>query len=173
MCESVKVYFPDYFLMNEIERDSLANYAKGKKILELGSFMGKSAAHMAKSGAIEILCIDTFNCDAVPGITHFDTFQHFLTNISPHPQISFLPMNTREAHKYIPNHYFDVLLIDADHSYGGCLHDLVHYSFKVKKGGCILLHDYSFQFLGVKMAAHIFFDHNPDELNLSLAMWKK
>ena len=169
ICET----FPDYCLMRTDERALLQKYAAGKKVLELGSYYGMSAKLMAEAGALEILCVDTFECENVPGVEHHSTLLDFMKNTKHFANIRFLPLNTKEAYIYIPNHYFDMLFIDADHSYEGCLHDLIHYWFKVKRGGLIALHDYSDQFLGVKQAASVFFDDNMIDRQNSLAIWRK
>lgn len=41
-----------------------------------------------------------------------------------------------------PDEYFDLIYIDADHTYGGCLTDLINWYPKLKKGGLFFGDDY-------------------------------
>lgn len=41
-----------------------------------------------------------------------------------------------------PNNYFDIIYIDADHSYNGCKNDLLISYDKIKNNGFIMGHDY-------------------------------
>lgn len=50
--------------------------------------------------------------------------------------------STKAAEKF-ENNFFDWVYIDADHSYQGCLNDLVSYDKKVKESGYIIGHDYT------------------------------
>jgi len=51
--------------------------------------------------------------------------------------------STEELNKF-SNNYFDMIYIDADHSYEGCKKDLNESYKKIKNGGWILGHDYAF-----------------------------
>ena len=50
--------------------------------------------------------------------------------------------STEELNKF-SNNYFDMIYIDADHSYEGCKKDLNESYKKIKNGGWILGHDYA------------------------------
>jgi hypothetical protein len=53
---------------------------------------------------------------------------------------------TTAALSRFPDNYFDMIYIDADHSYSGCKKDLeISYS-KIKNGGYIMGHDYQQNF---------------------------
>ena len=47
-----------------------------------------------------------------------------------------------EAVKMYPDEYFDLVYIDADHTYGSCYRDITDWYPKVKKGGFLLGDDY-------------------------------
>jgi hypothetical protein len=53
---------------------------------------------------------------------------------------------TTSAMSKYPDDYFDVVYIDADHSYSGCMADLEISFKKVKSGGYIMGHDYEQNF---------------------------
>jgi hypothetical protein len=53
---------------------------------------------------------------------------------------------TTEVLSEYPDNYFDVIYIDADHSYEGCKADLKMSYKKIKNGGYIMGHDYEQNF---------------------------
>lgn len=54
-----------------------------------------------------------------------------------------LQLESEEAARKFPAHYFDFVFIDADHSYEGCKRDIGLWLPKVKKEGWIGGHDYA------------------------------
>jgi len=50
---------------------------------------------------------------------------------------------TTEVAKQFSKGFFDLVFIDADHSYKGCKEDILAWKDKVKKGGYISGHDYN------------------------------
>jgi hypothetical protein len=72
-----------------------------------------------------------------------------------------------EVSQHFKDESFDLIYIDANHSYEGCLLDIEGWIKKIKLGGCICGHDYldgSFWGgnFGVKRAVLDFFGKNPD-----------
>lgn len=64
-------------------------------------------------------------------------------------------MRTVEAALLVPDKHFDYVFIDADHSYEGCMADIVAWKSKVKPGGWLCGHDYDNRYhpeFGVKKA---------------------
>lgn len=77
-----------------------------------------------------------------------------------------------EAVNGFPDQYFDLVFIDADHSYEGCKKDIEAYHSKVKKGGYLGGHDYEnyendLKF-GVTQAVDEYIKENNKELELDL-----
>jgi hypothetical protein len=64
-----------------------------------------------------------------------DKIEH-LSNVNVLREYSF------DAVKRFPDEYFDLVYIDADHTYEGCYKDIVDWYPKVKKGGFLLGDDY-------------------------------
>jgi hypothetical protein len=58
------------------------------------------------------------------------------------PEVFMIREKTNIISEIFPNGYFDWVYIDADHSYEGCLHDLINCDPLVKADGMILGHDY-------------------------------
>lgn len=59
------------------------------------------------------------------------------------PFVHILREYTTNAAKLFPDEYFDLIYIDADHTYEGCKADIEAWYPKVKKGGFIIGDDYS------------------------------
>lgn len=72
-----------------------------------------------------------------------------------------------EASKMFPNEYFDVVYIDANHSYLSVMEDIGAWIGKIKNGGAIAGHDYidghiNEGVFGVKSAVRDFFGKEPN-----------
>ena len=84
-------------------------------------------------------------------------------------RIELLRLTGTEASYRFPQHHFDMVFIDGDHSYEGCKQDIQHWYSKVKPGGWLCGHDYkhpSYNF-GVHLAVDEFLTQHP-ELSLEL-----
>jgi hypothetical protein len=80
-----------------------------------------------------------------------------------------------EASKLFPDLYFDLVYLDADHTYESTLADLKHWYPKVKEDGILAGHDYKdFEYngvvYGVKEAVSTFRESRPD---ISLSVTKE
>lgn len=58
----------------------------------------------------------------------------FMSLMREHPSVRLYRELSSEAHKHFPDEYFDLIYIDADHTYEGCYADLNAWFPKVKKG---------------------------------------
>lgn len=73
---------------------------------------------------------------------------------------------SQETSELFKDELFDLVYIDANHSYDGCLADIKSWTKKVKKGGCICGHDYiDGVTCGVKSAVLRYFNRDPDILS--------
>jgi len=69
--------------------------------------------------------------------------EYFKSLMMIDPAIRLYRMYSHEAVKNFPDEYFDLIYIDADHSYEGIKQDLEDWWPKVKKGGFFTGDDYS------------------------------
>lgn len=58
------------------------------------------------------------------------------------PKVKFIRLLSLDAVQIFNKQFFDWIFIDADHSYQGCLNDLLAYDTLVKDDGLIVGHDY-------------------------------
>lgn len=58
------------------------------------------------------------------------------------PQLRVLRVKSAEASRWFPKEYFDLIFIDADHSYKSVRQDIKCWLPRVRKGGIISGHDY-------------------------------
>jgi predicted O-methyltransferase YrrM len=136
----------------------LAESAKGcTRILELGSFHGRSARAMLDNSNAHIWCVDSWR--GASGDTQVgkrpteDDFNTFLGNLKDvlH-RVTVLKSYTYEVVSQLQKDFFDLVFIDADHSYEAVRFDIINYAPKVKLGGLLCGHDYSRNWPGVVRA---------------------
>jgi predicted O-methyltransferase YrrM len=137
---------------------------EGASFVEVGSWLGRSAALMAveiiNSGkSIKFACVDPWE-DGGPDLRDtnyykdlpnpvYDTFLH---NVSPvRHVIATLRMQSTTAALHFGNESVDFLMLDGDHSYEAVHDDIEAWLPKMKPGGVIAGDDYLWP--GVKQAA--------------------
>lgn len=125
------------------ELSHIVSKNKSKKIIEIGSFLGRSTNFigMNKDESDELHCIDTWQNDAMSD-GNWDTYQTFLDNTKGLKNIAIHRGYSREFENNFNDKSIDILFIDADHSYEGCKEDIVNFFPKVKSGGIVIFHDY-------------------------------
>jgi hypothetical protein len=148
-------------------------------IVEVGCWKGKSVSYLAveviNSGKkISIHAVDTWK-GSVNEVYHQsnsdvmnDTlYQLFLSNIEPVKQvITPIRMASVDAAKTYSDESLDVVFIDAGHSYEEVKEDILAWFPKVKRGGYIAGHDYSWCD-GVKQAV----DEIIKDISVSEGCW--
>jgi len=124
----------------------LAEMAVGcRRIVELGSYHGRSTRAMLDSSQARIWCIDSWNLPKDRhgrGVSDID-LQIFLDNIRDvRDRVVVLRMITRGAAGLLPKGCFDLVFIDADHSYEAVKFDIIHYAPLLRPWGILCGHDY-------------------------------
>lgn len=137
--------------------DAVRKFPAGARFVEVGSWLGKSAAFMAvtieNSGkAIEFVCVDPWT-DGGPDLrdTRYykdlgvhDVYDVFLQNIRPvQHRIKAMRMPSEEAARFMTDESVDFLMLDGDHSLEAMRVDLASWMPKMKKGGIISGDDYT------------------------------
>lgn len=136
-------------------------------VLEIGSWKGDSAIAMAKaSDNVMVTCVDTWlgsETDKTGSIAKSqDVFEAFRKNVLESGvghRIKWHRMTSEEAAKNACRGLkYDVIFIDADHSYEATKNDIALWWPSLMQGGVMVGHDYqTVQFPGVDRAVHEFF----------------
>lgn len=121
--------------VSEDEAHCLQELAKGKNVLEIGSWTGHSAYRMAFS-ASRVDCVDPYTDPGGPRP------EEFIQNTNMYDNI-FLHIGRSADMVPLFQPIFDLVFIDGDHSFEGCRLDLELALSKVYYGGTIALHDYN------------------------------
>lgn len=122
-----------------------------RRIVELGVFHGLATRAMLSNSQARIWCIDTWRgegCKPVSGQKHkylstekdFYVFLDYIWDLLD--RIVILKMSTQEAAGLLPHDCFDMVFIDAGHSYEEVKYDILHYAPLVRPGGLLCGHDY-------------------------------
>jgi Methyltransferase domain len=130
----------------------LAEQARhAKHIVEIGSWQGRSTRVMAQH-CLEgkVLSVDTFDGtgsdtsrDQLVGKPPGWLFEQFRTNMLGLTNVHAMQMTSLEAAAKIPaDMKFDMIFIDADHSYEAVKADIEAWKPKLAEGGLLCGHDY-------------------------------
>jgi predicted O-methyltransferase YrrM len=150
---------PEAFILYSM---SLENDDAAGRVLEIGSFMGKSSYWLAK-GAKErngekIVCIDTFNGsiehqDALQGQSTYQVFVENLTRVGVYDWVMPIRLSSKDAFASF-NERISLLFIDGSHEYQDVKSDLLTWEQLLVKGGMVILHDSAGQWAGPTKAAN-------------------
>ena len=139
---------------------------KDSIFVELGTYKGKSAAYMLEKCVdkpFRFYVVDVW--DTLGRLNPLSMSKYkFVNNIIScfgkiPDNLHIIQQNSSEAASEFDNNIIDAVFIDGDHSYEGCLKDLIYWLPKVKKGGIIAGHDYN-TFDGVKKAVKVVLKDN-------------
>lgn len=119
-------------------------------ICELGVCKGKNFYEMIKHRPKLAVAVDSWVEDGTISRNDGrysqkeldDQYQSFKSNVQDKPFVKIYKEYTFDAVKHFEDDYFDLVYIDADHTYEGCLRDIEDWFPKVKKGGFLLGDDY-------------------------------
>ncbi|MEX0924380.1 MAG: class I SAM-dependent methyltransferase [Candidatus Paceibacterota bacterium] len=128
----------------------MINHHKLGVALEIGSYRGASTAVIAQGlidskrnpeTSVFLYCIDTWNNDAMSEGQQ-DTFESFQETTDPWKDI-IKTIQGNSHHVAVPeNSTFDLVFIDADHSYEACRKDADKFAPYVRDGGCLIFDDH-------------------------------
>jgi hypothetical protein len=153
--------------LNPYDVEALKNACAGaRKYVETGSYTGASAHIAALSSSAIVYAHDVWVTDwselpnsSIPPPECSDYFYDFYNNVKRNKlENRIIPIRGKSAYTLgiHDDKTIDVAFIDGDHSYEGCLADLVAIWPKMVDGGIILVHDT--QIDGVKRAVQKFAD---------------
>ncbi len=118
---------------------------KSPVFVEIGGYLGASAyflaAAAAKRGGL-VYCVDTWKNDAMSEGPR-DTWSEFLSNTYDYRKYIRAIRGTSVATASKFEGIIDLLFIDGEHSYNGCRSDVEAWLPKVREGGVVVFHDYT------------------------------
>jgi predicted O-methyltransferase YrrM len=142
--------------------DAAARCARGARIVEIGSFRGRSTIVLAASApdGVEVVAIDPHaGNDRGPGeidgyvaeaATDRDVFRANLVRAGVADRVRHVAELSAAAHGAVGDP-IDVLYIDGAHRYAPARADIRSWGLRVGDGGTLLIHD-SFSSVGVTLA---------------------
>ena len=107
------------------------NIDKTYRILELGVYEGVSTSLFAYYAG-EVIGVDSVKQDKLN--TVLDSYKN----------ITFKQGSISDILRSLPDNYYDLIYIDADHFYESVIHDIKVSIPKLKTGGILAGHDYAF-----------------------------
>ena len=148
----------EYGGMSKNELAYLYDICTSKDVLELGSMIGMSS-YVIASVAKSLSCVDVWSdtwehleydpkqqeiYKQFTGVilSMYESFKRNCKIFIDSEKIKMYKGNTNEMANKFLDKSFDVILIDADHSYGGISQDFNLYQNKIKNSGLIVFHDY-------------------------------
>lgn len=119
------------------EGRTLADLARGKRVLEIGSYCGLSTVCMGRT-AQHVTAVDFFDGRGTPAPR--DTFGEFMRNIERHGLRDVVV--ARRPGEPLPLEEYDLIFIDGDHSYDAVTADIAFALPRLTEGGLLAFHDY-------------------------------
>jgi len=114
---------------------------------EIGSYLGASTSFLAAAASLRkghVHAVDTWQNDAMPHEPVENTFERFQENTRPFQHLITIHRGRADAVKdEVPA--VDLLFIDGDHSYEATKVNLADYAGKLKPGGVLALHDFTYE----------------------------
>lgn len=147
--------------MTELELQGLYNLAKRvDTVVEIGSWMGRSTNAILNGcrGRGQVIAVDTFlgsddeydlTFNQGEALTVFDKFKE---NTKQFTNLEIMRMESRDAAKALTGQKFDMIFIDANHTYESVREDIR--LWKDKAGILICGHDYTLGWPGVVAAVY-------------------
>lgn len=151
--------YPDGFFSEQdinVYRSFVGRHGKGAKMAEVGTWKGRSLCsvhNVLKDNDMSVWAVDTFTgtsssefeiqAHAAARTSDIEAiFRENLDRFGLTDRVTVIKEKSVLAASLFPNKFFDIVFIDADHSYETALADIRAWWPKVKNGGILSGHDY-------------------------------
>lgn len=126
--------------LTQTEGECLADLARGKDVLEVGSYCGRSTICMAQV-ANRIECVDPFDARSVAS-EPADTLTEFSGNVARYGLREKVKVHCGVFADVSPAGPFDLVFIDGAHDEASVAHDVKRAMTLLRRGGLLAFHDY-------------------------------
>ncbi len=128
--------------LTEAEGEVLHRLAKDCKVLEIGTYAGRSAICMAQSAQL-VVCCDTFDGRGSPNPR--ETLYEFRGNLNKYNLENKCLIFIGDVRETVPmfDDRFDLIFIDGAHDLASIQKDLENAETVLTMGGIIAVHDYA------------------------------
>ena len=121
-----------------------------KNVCEVGVWRGENFKDFIAHNPEVAIAVDSWIDDGVisrndSGATQErldEVYNKFAEEMSSKSFVQIVKKYSIDAVKAFPDDYFDIIYIDADHTYNACLRDIIDWYPKVKKGGFLTGDDF-------------------------------
>jgi hypothetical protein len=148
--EAGKVFRGSFVAFSDFDRAAirvLINRVNARRVLEVGSWLGNGSTQELGAHCDEVYCVDHWQGN--PGVQRhqelietFDVFATFQANTAIFGRkIRPLMMSSKDAAAVVAENAFDLIFLDADHTYEATLADIGFWRSKVRRGGILCGHD--------------------------------
>jgi predicted O-methyltransferase YrrM len=157
--DSKPIYTDEYVAFSPFDRVALATLVRrmakpGGRMAEIGSWLGNGSTQIFLEELraypdSSLLCVDTWqgnpnvqrHQDIVSRYDVFGTFRANVEKAGSPVKLHALVSSSNEAAPLLADGSFDLVFIDADHSYRAVKEDVAAWRSKVRAGGIICGHD--------------------------------
>ncbi len=168
---------PGYFDFQDIYVQAVMEANHGDILVEVGGFLGKSAAYLAErvkaSGKdLQVICVDPWSdvdyaewwatCNnpypypkpglELQGKSLWDAMIYCTSEAGALDYIEPMRMKSHDAAPCFSDKSVSMVFLDGDHEYGAVAKDIALWREKVKPGGILAGHDYTDEHPGVVRA---------------------
>lgn len=127
-----------------------------ERVVELGTFRGRSAVAILDNSDAHLWCVDTWNYKICTEKT-LRIFEHNI--IGQEDRVTIMQMTTHKAARELAGKQFDMVFLDAAHAYHMVKQDILDWLPLVKSGGLLCGHDYGTKSVGVAQAVDELISH--------------
>jgi predicted O-methyltransferase YrrM len=155
------------------EADMLAELATGRDVCEIGAYRGLSCWCMAQT-ARSVISIDSHRAwtNGQTQGEELTTLEDFKMAVGGFPNVSWIVGTSKDACNQLRTKRYDMIFLDAMHTYEDCLEDITRWWPKLRRGGVFAGHDYRHaDFPGVEKAFDEVFGPAPDGTTLVTLRW--